>query len=745
MAIPGNFLSATTEAVDPNTSGWTTKLNATISKGTGGRNGDGCLAVKSVASGEMQARTVSAYPVTAGLDYYTFADASGATVPERIGIRWLTAAGVEISITWSLTAATASATWHRISVAGTAPVGATQAQVVLSSTPAAPNVTSYYENVYLGPPIRSVGNLLSFNTESLEVDASGWAVGSNSTLARQLPTVGWAVDWYYSGGHILAMTVSANGNASASTVERPPVVPGTEYVGYIYLSPPTSGSTAWVELRFYDASNAQIQATRATLAAPGTGWYRQIVSDIAPAGAVTCGMTVGLDSATAGQVLRVETAVVRLMSAVVAGTVVPYVSSSFEQSNGGWTVPSGVATVARTTPWGAASYIGNYSLAVSSSTATSSTLRSPKFTLTPGAGGLNWRGQVVLRANAGSWSSVAVRLHWYDASNADLGTSTGTSFVLPGGSWYLLSHDGTAPANAATAEIELVLTAGAASSSLWLDAAALWQVLPHTETQAVPSGGYITLTLREMMADYLLTLYRVTPDGTRTLVRGPSGLTDRVVITGDMLVFEDHEAPLNTEIYYFAETRTPAGAMYATRNSLKTIIVLDDANEAWLSDPGNPQRNLKVLVREAPNWAAPISQTAHKVRGRQNAVVLSDSRGGLEGDLTVWTRSDGERTALRALLGPGDTLLWRTAPGLGEDACMYVTVGSAGLARTGGLASEEWRAWTLPLTQADMPVTTGVNGAAGRTWADILGEFATWQDVLDTYATWEDVFLDRRR
>ena len=63
MPIPGNLLSPTTESVDPNTSGWTAKLNCTLSKGTGGRNGDGCLTVKSVAAGEVQARTVSSYPV----------------------------------------------------------------------------------------------------------------------------------------------------------------------------------------------------------------------------------------------------------------------------------------------------------------------------------------------------------------------------------------------------------------------------------------------------------------------------------------------------------------------------------------------------------------------------------------------------------------------------------------------------------------------------------------------------------
>jgi len=742
LAIPGNFLSATTESIDPNTSGWTPKTNCTLTLGGGGRNGDGCLSVRSVASGEMQVRTVSSYPVTEGLPYYAFSDASGSTVPERIGIRWLNAAGTEISVTWSLTTLTASATWHRISVAGPAPVGATQAQVLLSSTPAAAAVFSFFENVYLGPPIRSAGNLFTFGAESSEIDATGWAVDTNCTLARQVPVVSWAVNWYYAGGHTMAMTVTANGNATMRTVERPAVTAGTEYVGYIYLSPPTSGSTAWVELRFYDASNAQIQATRSTLAAPGTGFYRQIVSDIAPAGAVTCGLTVGLDSATAGQIVRVDTAVVAVAPKIVAGTVVPYANSSFEQSNGSWTVPSGVATIARSTPWGTAGFIGNYSLAVSSATATSSTLRSPRFTLPATAPGLNWRGQVVLKVNAGSWSGVTLRLHWYDASNADLGASTGTAFVLPGGGWYALSHDNTAPAGAAKAEIEVVLTAGAVSSSLWMDAAALWQVLPNTDAQVVADGGYVNLTLRELPVDYLLTVSRVTPDGNRTLVRGPSGLTSRVTITSDLTVLEDHEAPLNTVVIYYVEMFTTAGVLWGTRTSSHVTVPHDDPNEVWLKDPGYPTRNLKVLVARAPDWQRPIEQSTPVVRGRRNKVILSGLRQGLEGDLSVITRSDQERIALHVLADSGNVLLWQAAPGAGVDD-MYVGAGQITEARTSGTAAEPWRVWTLPLTQTDMPATTGVNGAAGRTWQDILTENATWQQVLDKYATWEDLFLNR--
>lgn len=230
----------------------------------------------------------------------------------------------------------------------------------------------------------------------------------------------------------------------------------------------------------------------------------------------------------------------------------------------------------------------------------------------------------------------------------------------------------------------------------------------------------------------------------RSLVRGPSGLIDREVITSDIMVIEDHEAPLNTQVRYYIEHYAPGSLTVAsTRSSERVTLALADINEAWLKDPGNLQRNLRVLVAQAPDWSRPIEQATHVVRGRRNKVTFSGKRQGLEGDLVVRTRSDEERTALHLLLDSGNTLLWQASPGMGVDD-MYVTVAEVAEARVSPLAQEQWRSWTLPLTEADMPVTTGVNGAAGRTWQDVLTEFATWQEVLDTYGTWEDVFLDRR-
>ncbi|MFF8589932.1 hypothetical protein ACF061_00590 [Streptomyces sp. NPDC015220] len=742
MAIPGNLLAPSTESMDPVVTGWTPQRNCTISKGTGGRNGDGCLAVKSLAAGEMQARIVGSVLVTAGTLYETFADASGATVPERIGIRWLDHGGAELGITWSLTTLTAASFWHRISVAGVAPMGTERAQVLLSSTPAAAGVVSYFENVYLGLPIRTTGNLFGFNAESAEVDASAWMVEANATISRQVPAIIWSVGWYTAGGHTIAMTATAAGNAAIRTVDRPKVTPGAEYQAYAYLQPPTLASQAWIELRYYDANGNQIQATRAVLAPPGTGFYRQMVSGTAPANAATCGIAVGLDGASAGQVLRVETLVVTRPSPIVAGSVVTWESGNFEAGTGGWSTVTGVATLARSTPWASTSYYGNYSLRVSSSTATSSTLRSPLFPV-PNAPGLNWRARIATSNAAGSWPSVTVKVHWYDDAGGDLGVSGGSQYVLPGSGWWLMSTDAVAPAGTTQAAVEVVGTASAASSAMYVDTVALWQVLPQTAVEAVDDGGYLTLTLRELPAGYLLSVYRIGANRVMTLVRGESGLIDQQPITSDAMVIEDHEAPLNTPFFYRIVLYSSAGVVSSTRSSSPVTLTLGDVNTAWLKDPANPQRNTLVSVAKAPDWQRPIEQSSYVVRGRRNKVVLSGPRQGREGELQVWTRSEDDRDRLHLLLDSGNTLLWQAAPGMGVTD-MYVSVASVTEARSVALAQEPWRTWTLPLTEVDMPTTIAVNGAAGRTWIDVVAEFATCADVLATYATSEALLLDRR-
>ncbi|MGW4250576.1 hypothetical protein [Streptomyces californicus] len=740
MPIPGNMLSPVVEMVDPNISGWTTMLNATIGHGSGGRVGDGVLVMRSVAAGEVRARTVSSYPVVEGTVYQALADASGATIPERIGIRWLNAANAELSITWSLTTAAASSSWHRISVAGAAPVGAVRAQVVVSTTAAAPVVINYFENFYLGLPIRISSNMLSFAAESPEIDTTAWAVEANGALSRTAPAVSWAADFFTIGGHVWTLTVTANGNASALCGERAPVVVGTDYMAVAYLAPPTSGSTVWIELRYYDAGGTQISAVRSTLAPPGTGWYRQRASGVAPAGAATCGVAAGITGATAGQVVRFETVGVMAPPQLKAGSVLPYADGSFEQGVGSWTKISGVATIARSSPWGTA-FEGSYCLVVSSTTATSSVIRSARY---PIQERITQRLGIIYQPAVGTWQ-IGYGVRWYDAAGNDLGVSSWPPTAATATGWWgVLYTSDPPPAGATHMAAELTVVALSAGASLRLDHLRLYAGLPGMETAVVEASGSVTVTLRDLTVGHGLRLYRVDPSGNRAMVRGRYGLWDGThPITTDSMRVEDYEAPLGVATAYTAELVDPVTGQVQRRLATAVTIPWPDPDRAWLKDPGNPQRNLVVTVAAQPSWTRPIEQAEYVVQNRRNKVVLSGVRQGREGEVQVWTHSDAERERLHWLLDPGNVLLWQTGPGLGVGD-LYLTVGAVSEEREGP-AQDPVRIWKLPIVEADMPVTTGVNGSGGRTWQDVLSVFPTWQAVLDAYGSWEAVLLDRRK
>lgn len=740
MAIPGNLLSAATEAVDPNTSGWRPRLNATIGLGTGGRRGDGCLSVRSVAAGEAQAETVSTYPVIPGEMYQTFADAAGGGQPERIGIEWLDAVGVQVDLTWSLTTVAAASSWHRVGVAGVCPVGASKARLVTSDTPAAGAVSHFWENFYLGYPKRTTGNLLPFTVESGgELDTAGWTVETNGAVGRLVPVVSWPYNWYLSGAHVVTLTATAGGNTAMACTDRPGAQAGVEYLAYAYMAPPTVGAAAWIELRFYDAADNQLAASRGPLAAAGTGLVRQRVSGTAPAGTATAQMALGIDGAAGGQALWVEGAVIVAAPAIREGSVVPYADASFEQGVAGWGVVSGPGTIARSAPWGDLSVHDAYSLVVTSATTGTTVVRSAVFPL--GAGGLDWRMQVTAQVMDGSWTA-ARRVVWLDDSDVVVETSDSGQIDVPGPGWWRLTSSWPQPAGATRARIELELVATAVGSVVALDRVLLWRDLPLTEVTPREDTASVTVVLRELDVDETVTLWRVTPDGIRTLVRGPDGLMEGVALGSELLVVEDYEAPLGVPVYYRMEALQADGTPGSYRSTAPVTVPAGDRQWAWLKDPAYPHRSTRVLVERAPDWQRPIQQTEYRVRGRRNAVVHSDVRGGLEGTLTVWTTSDEHRARLHWLLDSGHVLLVQAAPGMGVED-VYAAVGEVTESRVTTYAPEPWRTWSLPLMQVDMPAAVGVAGTAGRSWQDVLTTHDTWQQVLDRYATWEDVLFDR--
>src|SRR5690606_25847829 len=130
-----------------------------------------------------------------------------------------------------------------------------------------------------------------------------------------------------------------------------------------------------------------------------------------------------------------------------------------------------------------------------------------------------------VKRTAGSWTLTAITVRWFDATDTLITSTVSSSVAIPSdGVWWTYSANTTAPAGAVTAQIDVVLTAGATSSTLQMDLVRLIQVLPAIEVEPSDSTASISLIARELITSRTMTVYRIGPDGSRTVVRGRAGL-----------------------------------------------------------------------------------------------------------------------------------------------------------------------------------------------------------------------------
>lgn len=91
-----------------------------------------------------------------------------------------------------------------------------------------------------------------------------------------------------------------------------------------------------------------------------------------------------------------------------------------------------------------------------------------------------------------------------------------------------------------------------------------------------------------------LRLYRVTPDGVETEVRGSPFSTEPATAFANMAtaVFWDGEAPFDTDVFY--RMYSACGTLALTSNTVN----LASGGDGWLRDPTDPSRNLRIVMEE---------------------------------------------------------------------------------------------------------------------------------------------------
>ncbi|MDH6625731.1 hypothetical protein M2271_003542 [Streptomyces sp. LBL] len=728
MAITGNLLPANAESVETDASAWVALTNSTNPlQANGGTLGSKSMNFRSIAAGDVQIGLAARVTVTPGAEHWACASVfpPGVGAMSRIEIRWYTAGGSLISTSAGPYVTASAATWHQVGAVGTAPANAAKADVVIRPNASVANQSWFADRIFLGLTAVSTGNLLPFNTETAEVDASGWFAATNCLLSVSTA----AFMWYQS----LLVTSSAAGAVMTRTAlsQAPTVTPGVEYVAYAYVTPSVSGLPLDIRIYWRDASGTEISSSSSTWTPATSQWTRVAVVDTAPPNAAAARIAVAPTATAAGQQWAVDRAVLAPTSALmVSGNLLPYNTSDFEVNTSGWTITGG--TSARTAEQ---VLTGSYAMKlVAGGGDVVATITTP---VTGIVEGLGYQFAPCLYQTIAR--TYQTRIEWLNSAGDAVRTRWQSWASSPGG-WRAPAMGDLAPEGAASVRLSLIVPDAALGEVLYLDRVQLTLGGLTVKAEAAGGGG-AAITLRGLTTGgptYNWSLVRIVTGSGSLPVRGWTGdLTSQPVI-GDIAVARDYEAPLGVPVQWRVILTDAGGVVRLTYTS--DPITLDaEITDVWLKDPGLPQRSVKVTVATPmPTWATPARQGVSRVRGRRLPVVISDVRGGKTGDLTVVTETTADREALDWVLASGSPLLLQWPPGWGEED-MYVSIGDVQAAPVVDYSEFHDRTWVLPLTEVDRPIG-GVTGSADRTWQTVKDDGSTWSEVLSGATTWLDVY-----
>lgn len=137
-------------------------------------------------------------------------------------------------------------------------------------------------------------NRLTANQASIETDTTGWAAGSNTTIARSTTVAD-------DGVASLRMTSTASGEVSAVATSVP-CKPGEPIVGMATFRAAVTGRSSRVQLRWLTGAGVTISTTTgSSITSTTSGWTQATVTDTAPVNAEAVQLIVGVTTGGASE------------------------------------------------------------------------------------------------------------------------------------------------------------------------------------------------------------------------------------------------------------------------------------------------------------------------------------------------------------------------------------------------------------------------------------------------------------
>ncbi|MCY0926220.1 hypothetical protein OTB20_08375 [Streptomyces sp. H27-H1] len=280
---PNNLLPYTTASCETSTAGWGAYQNASIDRvSTDSWEGWYSLRIVATAAGAARVNTASGVPaadVTVGFEYAAVAMVlAGQDSSFIIELRWYDDGGSLVSATpatWTVTAGS----WIRVTAIGNAPTGAATARIALRPTATAAGQTWLCDQMGVFRTPRLPSSVLPYNTQGMEVDASGWTAISGCGVFRSTTVA-------VQGAASLRITPTGDEpDAMLQMTDAVPVLPGKAYRAAMWIYHIATAKDVNVDIIFtwYDAFDGEIaRGTFRWVMDKGLGWYTPVGSDVAP-------------------------------------------------------------------------------------------------------------------------------------------------------------------------------------------------------------------------------------------------------------------------------------------------------------------------------------------------------------------------------------------------------------------------------------------------------------------------------
>lgn len=288
------------------------------------------LKIKDMENNTAYAMISDKYPVSPGKTYTATAKLYLVGGSGSIYLYFYDAAGTRIHSAFSGISAPQSQ-WTDVKISSDVPAGAVNVSVVLATSKL--NVgTAYYDHVGLSAAVPLANG-------GFESGLTGWNAAYGG---QQQMTV--TAEASFAGANSLKIVDNSSRGAFGMESDKFPVIPGTQYTAGVKVR--TETGTGAIYLRFYDASNRQLEQ-KSTGAGTLPGQWQSISATLtAPEDAVSASVLLYSDSANTGTLYFDETSISEAslirgsVSDAVYGSPVPWANAYlYRAADTGFTMP----------------------------------------------------------------------------------------------------------------------------------------------------------------------------------------------------------------------------------------------------------------------------------------------------------------------------------------------------------------------------------------------------------------------